>query len=54
MSDARYNLGITIQQLVTDSGVTRNQIEGAQAAERQTRGQIAVTRLDIELAVVDA
>jgi outer membrane protein len=53
-NDAVYNLGLTIQQLVTDSGVTRNQIEGAEAAARQTRGQIAVTRLDIELAVVEA
>lgn len=53
-NDAVYNVGLTVQQLVTDSGQTAYQLKGARAAERQARWQVAVSRLDIELAVVQA
>ncbi|HEY0192138.1 MAG TPA: TolC family protein [Kofleriaceae bacterium] len=49
-----YNVGLTVTQLVTDSGLTPSIVEGARASERQATAQIAVSQLDIELAVVQA
>ena len=53
-NDTVYNVGLNIQQLITDSGLTRNQVDGARAVERQARGQVTVNKLDVELAVVQA
>lgn len=53
-NDAVYNIALNVQQLITDSGQTAYQLKGARAVERQARWQVAVSRLDIELAVVQA
>jgi len=53
-NDTLYTGGITLQQLVTDSGLTRGQVEGARAAAHGARSQIAVDRLDVELGVAQA
>jgi outer membrane protein len=53
-NDTVYNIGLNVQQLITDFGLTEHQINGARAVERQARRQVAVSRLDVELAVVQA
>jgi outer membrane protein TolC len=49
-----YNVGLTVTQLVTDSGLTPSLVDSARASERQATAQIAVSQLDIELGVVQA
>lgn len=49
-----YDASLGVNQLLTDSGRTRSAIDGARAGELQARRQIAVDRLDVELAVVRA
>jgi outer membrane protein len=49
-----YDVGLNVTQLITDSGRSASVLAGAQALELAARAQIAVDRLDVELAVVQA
>jgi outer membrane protein len=49
-----YSGQLAVNQLLTDSGLTRANLDNAHAVERQARDGIAVSRLDVELGVAQA
>jgi outer membrane protein len=49
-----YSGQVAVSQLITDSGLTKAQLEGARANEQQAHAQLVVSELDVELGVVQA